>query len=78
MLVNEIMIMIQEVIQEAYQILRLALQQFKNELEEKEVLEGKNGLVKLVEYEKKKEEEALVEKKEVKKVNRPRGRRNMR
>ena len=68
MLINEIMIMIQEVIQEAYQILRLVLQQAKNEIVAKEVI-NEVKTISVV-------EEKVEEKVEVKRVRKPKSRRH--
>ena len=68
MLINEIMIMIQEVIQEAYQILRLVLQQAKNEIVAKEVI-NEVKTISVV-------EEKVKEKVEVKRVRKPKSRRH--
>lgn len=68
MLINEIMIMIQEVIQEAYQILRLVLQQAKNEIVAKEVI-NEVKTISVV-------EEKVEEKVEVKRIRKPKSRRH--
>lgn len=68
MLINEIMIMIQEVIQEAYQILRLVLQQAKNEIVAKEVI-NEVKTISVV-------EEKVEEKVEVKRVRKLKSRRH--
>lgn len=71
MLVNEIFIMIQELIQEAYQILRMVLQEAKNEIAQKELLKEKDELVEMAENEEKQNIEVRRD------VRKPRPRRSM-
>lgn len=71
MLVNEIFIMIQELIQEAYQILRMVLQEAKNEITQKELLKEKDELVEIAESEEKQNIEVRKD------VRKPRPRRSM-
>ena len=64
MITNEILIIFQEIIAEAYQIIKLAMQQAKNEMIENEILDEKD---KIIEKAKEIQEEKMEEvKKEVK------------
>jgi hypothetical protein len=71
---NEIFIIFQEIIQEAYQVLRLAMQQAKNEMIQKEILDEKDNMLKMAEKVKKEEKEEIEIPKVVKKPQRSRKR----
>ena len=75
MITNEILLIFQEIISEAYQIINLVLQQIKNEELQNELLEEKNKIEKMV-IEKENEEEEIVKevKREVRKPQRRRKR----
>lgn len=80
MITNEILLIFQEIISEAYQIINLVLQQVKNEEIQNELLKEKNKIEKMVEERENIEEEKEVEviketeKKEVRKPQRRRKR----
>ena len=71
---NEIFIIFQEIIQEAYQVLRLAIQQTKNEMIQKEILDEKDNILEMVEKVKEEEKEENEIPKVVKKPKRSRKR----
>ena len=56
MITNEILLIFQEIIEEAYQLMKVILQQTKNDLLQEEILEEKNKIMKKVEEEKVEEE----------------------
>ena len=72
MITNEILIIFQELTQEAYQILRLAMQQAKNEVEQNKILDEKDEILEKVN---KQEEEIKedVSRREVRRPQRSRG-----
>lgn len=74
MIINEITSIFQEIISEAYQVIKLAMQQIKNDVLQKEVLNEKDNILEIAE--KRKEEKELIEiqKRVVKKPNRSKGR----
>lgn len=78
MITNEILIIFQEIISEAYQLLQLAMQQTKNEVLQGEILEEKDDIVdvaKKIELKKQKENTRNIEEvpqKVTKKINRGR------
>ena len=71
---NEVFIIFQEIIQEAYQVLRLAMQQAKNEMAQKEILDEKDNILEMVEKVKEEEKEEVEIPKVVKKPQRSRKR----
>lgn len=74
MIINEMTSIFQEIISEAYQVIKLAMQQIKNDVLQKEVLNEKDNILEIAE--KRKEEKELIEtqKRVVKKPNRSKGR----
>ena len=77
MITNEILIIFQEIVGEAGQVVRLVLQQTKNEMEQKEIVEENKEMKKEKVEEKEIEEEKAIEvipRKVVKKPQRSRGR----
>jgi hypothetical protein len=65
MITNEILLIFQEIIEEAYQLMKVILQQTKNDLLQEEILEEKNKIMKKAEEEKVEEvrEERIEEEK---------------
>lgn len=73
MITNEILIIFQELTQEAYQILRLAMQQAKNEVEQNKILDEKDEILEKVNKQEKEEIKEDVPHRTVKKPQRSRG-----
>lgn len=73
MITNEILIIFQELTQEAYQILRLAMQQAKNEVEQNKILDEKDEILEKVNKQEKEEIKEDVSHRTVKKPQRGRG-----
>lgn len=71
---NEVFIIFQEIIQEAYQVLRLAMQQAKNEMAQKEILDEKDNILEKVNKQEKEEIKEDVLRRTVKKPQRSRKR----
>ena len=73
MITNEILIIFQELTQEAYQVLRLAMQQAKNEMEQNRILDKKDGILEKANKQEKEEIKEDVPHRTVKKPQRSRG-----
>ena len=73
MITNEILIIFQELTQEAYQVLRLAMQQAKNEVEQNKILDEKDEILEKVNKQEKEEIKEDVPHRTVKKPQRSRG-----
>lgn len=73
MITNEILIIFQELTQEAYQILRLAMQQAKNEVEQNKILDEKDEILEKVNKQEKEEIKEEVPHREIRKPQRSRG-----
>ena len=73
MITNEILLIFQELTQEAYQILRLAMQQAKNEVEQNKILDEKDEILEKVNKQEKEEIKEDVPHRTVKKPQRSRG-----
>lgn len=71
---NEILIIFQEIVSEAYQLLQLAMQQAKGEMLQDEILKEKDNVLDIVEKIQNEKETEIVEEKKEKRPNRPRGR----
>ena len=71
---NEILIIFQEIVSEAYQLLQLAIQQAKGEMLQDEILKEKDNVLDIVEKIQNEKETEIVENKKEKRPNRPRGR----
>ena len=71
---NEILIIFQEIVSEAYQLLQLAMQQAKGEMLQGEILKEKDDVLDIVEKIQNEKETEIVEDKKEKRPNRPRGR----
>lgn len=71
---NEILIIFQEIVSEAYQLLQLAMQQAKGEMLQGKILKEKDDVLDIVEKIQNEKETEIVEDKKEKRPNRPRGR----
>ena len=71
---NEILIIFQEIVSEAYQLLQLAMQQAKGEMLQNEILKEKDDVLNIVENMQVEKETEVSEEKKERKPNRPRGR----
>ena len=74
MITNEVLIIFQEIVGEAGQVVRLILQQTKNELEQKEIIEENNKVLNKINEVQEIQEDANVPHRTVRKPQRSRGR----
>ena len=76
MITNEILIIFEEITQEAYQVLRMAMQQAKNEMEQNRILDEKDEMLEKIEKQDKEEVKEEISHREVRKPQRSRGKIN--
>ena len=76
MITNEILIIFEEITQEAYQVLRLAMQQAKNEMEQNRILDEKDEILEKIDKQEKEEVKEEISHREVRKPQRSRGKIN--